>query len=365
MKRAAWPRSPRMGTFSFCALLVDVKRHRYAYGGSLVYSAARDMEESNQTYGVDYHVPVLVDEVIDYLEVTAGGRYIDGTAGGGGHTEALLDASSPDGEVLAIDRDPDAIEQVSARVAEYGERATIVQGNYGAIEDLARAHDFEQADGLLIDAGVSSHQLDDASRGFTYRDSGPLDMRMGPDAPTARAYLESVDQDDLADALYQYGEIRSSRKMAAAIKQAAEAGALETTADLADLVEDVLGHGGGAGRSTSMPPATLVFQAIRIAVNRELDHLERAVQAVPRVLRVGGLAAFISFHSLEDRIVKHGFRDLATDCVCPPDLPICGCDAVARVEIVTRKPIMASDEELARNPRARSAKLRVARVIAH
>jgi 16S rRNA (cytosine1402-N4)-methyltransferase len=324
-----------------------------------------DMNEPDKTYGVDYHVPVMVDEVLEYLEVGPGGRYIDGTAGGGGHTEAILEASAPDGQVLAIDRDPDAIEQVTERVARFGDRATVVQGNYGGVVDVARAHGFDDADGFLVDAGVSSHQLDEPERGFTYRDSGPLDMRMGPDAPTAKAYLESVHADDLADALYQYGEIRSSRKMAAAIKQAVESGELETTADLAGLVEDVLGHGGGAGRSTSMPPATLVFQAIRIAVNRELDHLERAVEAVPEVLRVGGVAAFISFHSLEDRIVKHGFRELATDCVCPPDFPVCGCDAVATIEIVTRKPITAGEDELARNPRARSAKLRVARVIAH
>ncbi|MGM0556260.1 MAG: 16S rRNA (cytosine(1402)-N(4))-methyltransferase RsmH [Myxococcota bacterium] len=323
------------------------------------------MDNTEETYGVDYHVPVLVDEVIEQLEVGPGGSYIDGTAGGGGHSEAILDASSPDGRVLAIDRDPEAIEQVTQRLARFGERATVVQGNYGSVADIARLHGFAQADGFLVDAGVSSHQLDEADRGFTYRDSGPLDMRMGPDAPTARDYLARVDQNDLADALYQYGEIRSSRRMAAAIKEAMAEDALETTGDLAGLVEDVLGHGGGAGRSTSMPPATLVFQAIRIAVNRELDHLERAVQAVPDVLRTGGMAAFISFHSLEDRIVKHGFRDLATDCVCPPDFPVCGCDAYAKVEIVTRKPMTASDEELARNPRARSAKLRIARVIAH
>lgn len=331
----------------------------------MVYSAVRHMEEASDTYGADYHVPVLVEEVLDYLEVQSGGRYIDGTTGGGGHTEAILDASAPDGHVLAIDRDPEAIEQVRERVARFGERVTVVQGNYSGVVDLARSHGFEDADGFLVDAGVSSHQLDVAARGFTYRDSGPLDMRMGPDAPTARDYLASVDENDLADALYQYGEIRSSRKMAAAIKDAVAADELETTGDLAELVEDVLGHGGGAGRSTSMPPATLVFQAIRIAVNRELEHLKRAVEAVPDVLRVGGVAAFISFHSLEDRIVKHGFRELATDCICPPDLPICGCDAVAKVEVITRKPVTAGEEELARNPRARSAKLRVARVIAH
>lgn len=322
------------------------------------------METGEHKYGDRYHVPVLVDEVLELLGVREGGRYVDGTAGGGGHTSALLEASKPGGEVLAIDRDPEAIAQVRRRLAGRESGLTVVRANYGEVARVCEEHGFLGADGLLVDAGVSSHQIDTAERGFSYRASGPLDMRMGPDAPEAADYLEEVEEEALADALWRYGEIRSSRKMAAAIKAAVREGAMRTTGDLASLVESVLGAGGGAGRRTGMPPATLVFQAIRIAVNSELDHLERAVRAVPEVLALGGRAAFISFHSLEDRIVKHGLRSLASDCECPPGLPICACEAVARVKVVTRKPVVASEAERERNPRARSAKLRVAEVIA-
>lgn len=317
----------------------------------------------SHTYGTDYHVPVMVPEVLDHLQVAPLGRYVDGTAGGGGHSQAILEASSPDGRLLSIDRDPEAIETVRARLAGFGDRLTLVQGNYGDVLQICTEHDFVDVDGLLVDAGVSSHQLDEAERGFSFSQAGPLDMRMGTDAPTLEEYLAGVELDELTRALKVYGEVRKAYYIARAILNAFDAGELETTVDLANVVEDTVGRGAGSGRGTSIHPATLVFQGLRIAINRELETLEAAVRAVPDVVRKGGRAVFISFHSLEDRIVKHGFRDLAEDCVCPPGLPICGCDAVQRVKVLTSKPVYASDDEIDRNPRARSARLRAVEVL--
>ncbi len=264
---------------------------------------------------------------------------------------------------MAIDRDPQAIAEVGERLEGAGKRLKLVQGNYGDVLDICRSQDYSPVDGFLVDAGVSSHQLDEAERGFSFSKEGPLDMRMGPDAPTVEEYLGAVDVDELTRALRTYGEVRSAHRVARAILGAFDAGELETTVDLAKVIESAVGHGAGSGRGTTIHPATLVFQGLRIAINRELDTLERAVQAVPDLVRSGGRAVFISFHSLEDRIVKHGFRDLATDCVCPPDLPVCGCDAVARVKVLTSRPVYAADDEVERNPRARSARLRAVEVL--
>ncbi|MFW5966236.1 MAG: 16S rRNA (cytosine(1402)-N(4))-methyltransferase RsmH [Persicimonas sp.] len=316
-----------------------------------------------ETYASEYHVPIMVAEVLEQLDVVPGGRYVDATAGGGGHTAALLDASAPDGRVLAIDRDPEAIDEVRTRLDGAGGRLQTVRGNYGRLVELCAEYDFLDADGLLVDAGISSHQVDEAERGFSFRKEGPLDMRMGPEAVSLEDYLEAVDRRELTRVLETYGDVRGAYRIAGAILEEFGEGRIETTLDLADCVERVAPGWSSAGRRTGMHPATLVFQALRIAVNRELEHLERAVEAVPEVVASGGRAAFISFHSLEDRIVKHGLRDLANDCVCPPDLPVCGCDAVARVRVLTSSPIRASEEEVDKNPRARSAKLRAAEVL--
>lgn len=318
---------------------------------------------NSDTYGTTYHVPIMVDEVVEFLAVEPGGTYIDGTAGGGGHTAAILDACAPDGRVLSIDRDPEAIAEVRERLGDADGRLVLAQGNYADVVEIAAEHGFAEADGFLVDAGISSHQVDTAERGFSFGQEGPLDMRMGPDAPTVDEYLSAVDEDELGRVLREYGEIRSWRRVARAILEAYDAGDIETTADLADVVADTVGRGAGGGRRTTINPATLVFQALRIAVNRELEGLERAVKASPDALKEGGRVVFISFHSLEDRIVKHGFRELAEDCVCPPGLPICGCDAVARVEVLTGSPVRPSEEEIERNPRARSAKLRAAQIL--
>lgn len=317
-----------------------------------------DMKDPAE-YATAYHAPVLVAEVLDALAVKPGGTWLDGTLGGGGHTEAILDATAPDGRVVSIDRDPEAVAVATERLATYGARWTPVLGNYADAREHLDVLGIDRVDGWLVDAGVSSHQLDDADRGFSFRNAGPIDMRMGQDAPTAAEWLETVDADELGQVIADYGEMKGSFRVARAIVEARDAGKLQTTRDLATVVEDSAPR----GRKTDIHPATLVFQAIRIAVNDELGGLRRAVAAIPDVVRPGGRAVFISFHSLEDRIVKHGFRELEADCVCPPGLPRCACDAEQRIESVTRRPVTASKKEEERNPRARSAKLRAATVL--
>lgn len=315
-------------------------------------------------YSSTYHTPVLVREVLAYLQVAPGKVYLDGTLGGGGHTQAILDQSAPDGRVVALDRDPQAHEAAARRLLPYGDRVELVVANYGECAEIAASRG--KFDGFLVDAGVSSKQLDDASRGFSFRMAGPLDMRMGPDAARLDQWLEEVSEEGLANVLYEYGEIRASRRAAKAIKEAVVAGRLETTADLARVVESVLGMGGGAGRRTHIHPATLVFQALRIAINAELQSLEKAVSSILDVVKPGGRAVFISFHSLEDRVVKAGFRKLAGQVEeQDPVLRRLGLGELqtAKVEILTRKPVEAGDDELQTNPRARSARLRAVEVL--
>lgn len=321
------------------------------------------MSSNTLPYASEYHVPVLVREVLEQLVVVPGGRYVDGTLGGGGHTAAILEASGPKGRVLAIDRDAEAIAEARSRLGDLAERVTFVQGNYSQAAEYVEAHGFGRVDGFLVDAGISSHQIDTAERGFSFSRPGPLDMRMGEDVPTLKEYLETVSHGELASALRRYGEIRSASRVATAILNGMSAGTLKTTADLRECVAEVVGGGAGSGRRTTIDPATLVFQGLRIAVNRELEHLETAVASVPDVVRSGGRAVFISFHSLEDRIVKLGFRDLATACVCPPRLPGCVCDGRSEVKVLTSKPQMAQPDELDANPRSRSARLRACQVL--
>ncbi len=314
------------------------------------------MTEVLSKYGSTYHVPVLVREVLEYLGASPGGLYVDGTLGGGGHTQAILEASAPDGRVVAFDRDPEACAEASKRLSGFGDRLTVINDNYANV-----AKHVQNVDGWLVDAGVSSHQLDVAARGFSFREAGPLDMRMG-DGPLLSEYLGQVEMPELARVLGQYGEVKSAGRLARAILADFAEGKLTNTRELADMVERVVGHGAGSGRKTKMHPATLVFQALRIAVNDELSALEAAVASVPDVVRTGGRAVFISFHSLEDRIVKNGFRDLTgmTEEI-PRGLPVERPEP--RVEILTRKPVMAKEDELSINPRARSAKLRAVRVL--
>ncbi len=303
----------------------------------------------------------MLGEVLEWLDVKPGKHFVDGTAGGGGHTAAILEASSPDGRVLAIDRDPQAVRQVEKRLEAYGDRLVVRQANYGETNRVLEELGWESVDGWLVDAGVSSHQLDEAGRGFSLQKEGPLDMRMGPDARRVADFLDEVEVEELARILRDYGEIKRSWSLANAIVEARRAGDLETTRDLARLVESRSRQRRSKG--PTIHPATLVFQALRIAVNRELEHLESAVEMIPEVVKAGGRAVFISFHSLEDRIVKHGFRRLADPCVCPPDLPRCGCGQMPYGEVLTRRPVRPSQAECETNRRARSARLRAFRVV--
>jgi 16S rRNA (cytosine1402-N4)-methyltransferase len=304
-----------------------------------------------------FHIPVMVDEVVDWLDCRPGGRYVDGTVGGGGHAAAILEASAPDGQLLGIDRDPEAIDAAESRLGEYGERVTLVRDNYADASDVCAEVQFGPVDGLLVDAGVSSHQVDSPERGFSSRHEGPLDMRMGPDAERVDVFLERTTPRRLAEILREFGELEEADKLARELLSARRKGRLETTDQLAEVVRSA-----GTYTRAGLDPATLAFQALRIAVNDELEHLQKAVERVPQLVRSGGRAVFISFHSLEDRIVKHGFRRLAEECVCPPDLPVCGCDETSEVEVLTSSPVRPADHETERNARARSARMRAVRV---
>ena len=292
------------------------------------------------------HVPVLLNEVIGGLAPQAGGRYIDGTLGGGGHAFATLAASAPDGRLLGIDTDPAALAAAGQRLALYGGRATLAHGNFRDIGAIAQSHGFAAVDGILLDLGVSSHQLDTPERGFSFTADAPLDMRLNPaEGPSAADLVNETPEDELADIIYQYGEERGSRRVARFIAEARRKEAITTTAQLAELVARALG-----GRHGKIHPATRTFQALRIAVNNELGSLEAALPQATELLAPGGRLAIISFHSLEDRIVKLFFRAESGYGGSPRN----------SLTILTKKPIEASDDEARRNPRSRSAKLRIA-----
>ncbi len=298
-------------------------------------SVAAATEEQNGSE----HVTVMAEEVVRALAPERGGLFLDVTVGGGGHSAALLEASAT-ARVVAFDRDPSAVERCRARLQQYGERALVVQGEFKDIEGWLAGAEIDAVQGLVADLGISTVQLDDASRGMSFRREGPLDMRMNRDeGETAAELIERLDQDELADVIYQFGEERRSRRVARCIKQASDAGELSTTLELRRAVVRAV----GPRRVGGIDPATRTFQALRIAVNGELQQLEALLAAAPRVLAPSGVAAFISFHSLEDRLVKRALQ--------PRDV----------WERLTTKPQLASDEEQARNPRSRSAKLRAAR----
>lgn len=308
---------------------------------------------------MDEHVPVLYHEVLDLLQIRSGGCYIDGTLGAGGHTAGILEASAPDGQVLAFDRDLEAIRFASERLQRFGERLTAIHASYGAMAELAPAYDFTDVDGILLDLGLSSRQLEEAARGFSFLQEGPLDMRFDTtQGKTAATLVNGLPEKLLADLFWRYGEERYSRRYARAIVAKRP---LRTTSELAELIEEVAP---AAARRRRIHPATQVFQALRIAVNEELDELETGLPAAINLLKPGGRVAVISFHSLEDRYVKNLFRDLARDCVCPPQQPICTCDTVPQVKVVTRKAVVAGETEVQENPRSRSARLRVAEKLA-
>jgi 16S rRNA (cytosine1402-N4)-methyltransferase len=308
---------------------------------------------------VSQHLPVLYHEVLTGLRPKPGGKYIDGTLGAGGHAAGILTLSSPDGRLLGMDRDPAALDVARTVLAQFGERATLVRETYTRMGAVAAARNFAPVDGILLDLGLSSLQLDDPGRGFAFQSEGPLDMRFDPASElTAAEIVNEWPLDELADILYEYGEERRSRRIAQAIGAARP---LKTTAQLAEVVARAVG---GRKSGSKIHPATRTFQALRIAVNGELEAVQEVLPIAVSLLKPGGRLAVISFHSLEDRMVKDYFRLQVRSSDSPADDP--SQPAFAQVEFepvikeVTRKPIVASADEVARNPRARSAKLRVA-----
>jgi len=298
------------------------------------------------------HEPVLAQEVVALLLPAPGRGVLDGTLGGGGHAGLLLAAGA---RVIGLDRDPRALAAASARLARYGEAFSAVRADFRDARNVLSALGLAGVDGALVDLGVSSPQLDDPARGFSFREGGPLDMRMGDQGETLAELLGRVDERELARILEQYGEEPFARPVARALKAAAASGEPLDTARLAELVAKAIPRRAWPRR---IHPATRTFQALRIAVNDELGALAAWLEALPAVLNPGGRAAAISFHSLEDRMVKERFRDLTHACTCPPDLPVCACGAKAGFAQVTRRAVKASEAEVASNPRARSARLR-------
>jgi len=296
----------------------------------------------------------MTEEVIRGLAVMSGRTYLDGTVGDGGHAVAILKASEPDGRLLGLDRDPEAATRATGRLAVFGDRVTVVCSSYADMVSVARGARMDPLDGILLDLGYSSWQIDSARRGFAFSKEGPLDMRYNPagGGPTAADLVNTLSEQALVDLLRDYGEEPRSRQIARAI---ANFRPFTSTTQLARAIVDAMGR-----RTGHIHPATRTFQALRIAVNRELEGLERALPDAVRLLRSGGRLAVISFHSLEDRIVKRFFQRESRDCICPPELPVCQCDHRRTLQVVTRKPLTPGATEISVNRRSRSAKLRVA-----
>jgi len=308
------------------------------------------------------HSTVLLREAVEALAVQPGGIYVDATVGLGGHAEGILEAADST-RVIGIDRDPAAIALASERLKTWKGRFIPATGNFADIRQILADHGLAEVDGIVADLGVSSIQLDNAERGFSFRADAPLDMRMDPDSGgmTAADLLETSSEKEIADIIYQFGEERASRKIARWIVEAREKGnPITTTKQLAGLVERALGR----KQRDKIHPATRTFQALRIAVNDELAKIESFLSEAVDILKTDGRLAVITFHSLEDRIVKHAFQKLSGKCTCPPRIPACICGAKQVIELVNRKPIVPDEDEQKKNPRSRSAKLRVVQRIA-
>jgi 16S rRNA (cytosine1402-N4)-methyltransferase len=298
------------------------------------------------------HQPVLYQEIIHALRPKSTGHYVDGTLGAGGHAAGLLAGSEPGGQLLGLDVDPQALDLARKNLAPFGERACLKRASYTSLPDQLYALGWKSVDGILIDLGASSMQFDTPERGFSFLIDGPLDMRFDPSTLlTAAQIVNTWPENELADVLFRYGEERASRRIAKAIL---EARPVMTTSQLATVIEKAIGRHG------SHHPATRTFQALRIAVNGELEAVEKVLPLAVQSLSSGGRLAVISFHSLEDRLVKGFFRQESKDCICPPRQPVCTCGHKASIQENNRRPITPNEEEINRNPRARSAKLRVA-----
>jgi 16S rRNA (cytosine1402-N4)-methyltransferase len=309
---------------------------------------ARDRQER---MSAGRHAPVMVDEVLQYLLHTRSSLIVDGTVGFGGHAEAILTART-DVSLLGVDRDPAAIAASSVRLAPFADRVRLLQGAYSDFSAIFTGA--QRADGVLLDLGVSSVQIDERERGFSHAHSGPLDMRMGSAGETAAQLVARADLDTIVGWLREFGEVRRPRRVARAILNAREQGTMSTTADLRAAVENAIGRGSA--------PAELsrVFQALRIVVNDELGHLRRFLDGVLARLNPGGRLVILSYHSLEDRMVKQFMRDASATCVCPPEVPVCVCGRTPQIRMLTRRALGPRDQEIARNPRSRSARLRAA-----
>ena len=303
-----------------------------------------------------HHVSVLLDECIDALNIKPNGIYVDGTLGGAGHSSHIA-ARLITGRLIGIDRDPVALKAAGERLAPFMENVTLVHSNFCEIKQVLADLGIPGVDGILLDLGVSSPQLDDGSRGFSYMADAPLDMRMNnEDSLTAHTVVNTWSYEELRRILFDYGEERYAPKIAAAICKRREERPIETTLELVDIIRSAMP---AAALREKQHPAKRSFQAIRIAVNDELGSVEKVMRDAVGCLNPGGRLAIITFHSLEDRIVKNGMAAAAKGCTCPPQFPVCVCGNKPKVHILTRKPIVSGEEELERNPRARSAKLRV------
>ncbi len=303
-----------------------------------------------------HHVSVLLDECIEGLNIRPDGIYVDGTLGGAGHSSEIVKRLTT-GRLIGIDRDPVALKAAGERLAPYADRVTLVHSNFCEIESVLKERNIPGVDGILLDLGVSSPQLDDGARGFSYMADAPLDMRMNnEDALTAHTVVNTWSQEELKRILYDYGEERYAPQIAAAICRRREEQPIGTTLELVDVIRSAMP---AAALREKQHPAKRSFQAIRIAVNDELGSVEKVMKDAIPCLNKGGRLAIITFHSLEDRIVKNGMAAASKGCTCPPNFPVCVCGKKPQVKLISRKPIVSGEEELERNPRARSAKLRV------
>ena len=304
------------------------------------------------------HIPVLLEEIIDILNPQNGDIFVDCTLGGGGHSKEIVKRIIPQGHLIGIDQDANALAAAQANLIDYLDNVTFVHSNYENLENILTEYSPEGIDGILFDLGVSSHQLDEGERGFSYMQDAPLDMRMDRKSTfTAKELINTYSAEDLERIIKDYGEERWAKRIVQFIVEARKKEPIETTGQLVDIIKKAIPAG---ARREGPHPAKRTFQAIRIEVNRELEVLEKTIDTAVKFLKPGGRIGIISFHSLEDRIVKEKFKYLALDCICPRELPICQCEKKSLIKILTKKPVIANKQELTSNPRARSAKFRAA-----
>lgn len=304
------------------------------------------------------HTTVLLDEAVAGLDINPDGIYVDCTLGGAGHSSLIASKLSSKGKLFSFDQDENALKAASEKLEQYGDRVTLIKANFKYITESLQQRGIEQVDGVLFDLGVSSPQLDDEDRGFSYRYDAPLDMRMDQEQSlTAEVIINTWPEEEIVKIIFQYGEEKFARKIGRKIVEYRSAKPIRTTGELAEIIKESIP---AAARRTGPHPARRTFQAIRIAVNDELNVFKSALHDAIEILRPGGRVSVITFHSLEDRICKNVFTEYAKGCICPPDFPICSCGQKPQVKIITRKPVIPTGEEIENNPRSRSAKLRIA-----